>query len=183
MKFKMNLFSNNTLGIAGIWVIALVLASGNIKASTAVNPKVQPGEADKIAIGNLLDGLHQAAASADAEDYFGRYTEDAYFLGTDASERWSIDEFKAYADKPFSEGRGWRYEVVRRQLLPTSSPHVYGFDEVLNNAKLGLCRGSGIVIHDGKRWLVAHYVLSMLIPNAIAETVGQASIRNLGQQP
>ena len=45
----------------------------------------------------LLDGLHQDAHEGNFQSYFERYTPDAVFLGTDKSERWSMDEFKAYA--------------------------------------------------------------------------------------
>lgn len=142
---------------------------------------LSPRDSNRAAIEQLLDGLHRAAAESDAQDYFARYTEEAVFLGTDASERWSIAEFKAYAAKPFAEGRGWRYDVVSRHLVPTGNPEIYGFDEVLSNEKLGLCRGSGLVVFDGARWRVAQYVLSMLIPNAIAASVGRETVKALEQ--
>ena len=37
------------------------------------------------------------------------YAPDAVFIGTDAGERWTIDEFEAYAEPHFSAGRGWTY--------------------------------------------------------------------------
>ena len=42
----------------------------------------------------LLDGLHQDAHEGNFQTYFERYTSDAVFLGTDKTERWSIEEFK-----------------------------------------------------------------------------------------
>ena len=155
-------------------LISLFLTSAPA-AAEPVSLQIEGEQRDshRAAIERLLDGLHRAAAESDAQDYFARYTEEAVFLGTDASERWSIAEFKAYAAEPFAEGRGWRYDVVSRHLVPTGNPEIYGFDEVLSNEKLGLCRGSGLVVFDGERWRVAQYVLSMLIPNAIAESVGR----------
>jgi len=49
--------------------------------------------ADKpvVAINSLIDGLHKDAAAARFENYFERYTDDAVFLGTDKTERWTID--------------------------------------------------------------------------------------------
>ena len=44
-----------------------------------------------------------------------------------------------------------------------------------------LCRGSGLVVFDGARWRVAQYVLSMLIPNAIAASVGRETVKALEQ--
>ena len=43
------------------------------------------------------------------------------------------------------------------------------FDELLDNAKLGLCRGSGILAKKGDDWKVLQYNLSIPIPNALAE--------------
>ena len=168
----------------GFLMIFISLFLTSASASAAAEPdslriEEQQHDSHRAAIGQLLDGLHRAAAESDAQDYFARYTEEAVFLGTDASERWSIGEFKAYAAKPFAEGRGWRYDVVSRHLVPTGNPEIYGFDEVLSNEKLGLCRGSGLVVFDGERWRVAQYVLSMLIPNAIAESVGRDTVKAL----
>jgi hypothetical protein len=165
-----------------IVLISLFLTSAPAAAEPdSLQIEREQRDSHRAAIGQLLDGLHRAAAESDAQDYFARYTEEAVFLGTDASERWSIAEFKAYAAKPFAEGRGWRYDVVSRHLVPTGNPEIYGFDEVLRNEKLGLCRGSGLVVFDGARWRVVQYVLSMLIPNAIAESVGRETVKALEQ--
>ena len=59
------------------------------------------------AINALLDGLHQDAHEGNFESYFARYTSDAIFLGTDKTERWTIDELKAYAKPAFADGNGW----------------------------------------------------------------------------
>ena len=51
----------------------------------------------------LLDGLHQDAHEGNFETYFARYSLDAIFLGTDKTERWTIEEFKAYAKPAFAD--------------------------------------------------------------------------------
>ena len=51
----------------------------------------------------LLDGLHRDAHEGNFQNYFARYTADAIFLGTDKTERWTIEEFKAYAEVPFAD--------------------------------------------------------------------------------
>ena len=45
----------------------------------------------------LLDGLHQDAHEGHFQTYFARYKPDAIFLGTDKTERWTVEEFKVYA--------------------------------------------------------------------------------------
>ena len=54
----------------------------------------------------LLDGLHQDAHEGNFQSYFSRYSSDAVFLGTDKTERWTIEEFKTYAKPAFEDGHG-----------------------------------------------------------------------------
>ena len=118
----------------------------------------------------LLDGLHQDAHEGNFQPYFARYSSDAIFLGTDKTERWTIEEFKSYAKPAFEDGHGWTYSVVERNW--EGSGNTRWFDEILLNEKLGHCRGTGVVqLIDGE-WKIAHYALTMLVPNIIAEDVG-----------
>jgi len=118
----------------------------------------------------LLDGLHQDAHEGSFEAYFARYTSKAVFLGTDKKERWTKEEFKAYARPAFADGHGWTYAVVERNWEGAGDTR--WFDEILLNEKLGYCRGTGVVQLINGEWKIAHYALTMLIPNAIAEEVG-----------
>jgi hypothetical protein len=118
----------------------------------------------------LLDGLHQDAHEGNFQSYFERYTSDAVFLGTDKSERWSIEEFKGYAEPAFADGHGWTYEVVERNW--EGDGQTLWFDEILFNEKLGHCRGTGVVEWVKDEWKIAHYALTMLVPNEIAADVG-----------
>ena len=138
---------------------------------------------DKQAIHDLIDGFHAAAARSDFDDYFSRFSEQAYFLGTDASERWSVTEFKAYARPAFDAGRGWRYDVQSRELEAGPGKDTLWFDEVLLNKALGRCRGTGVVVRVNGEWKIAHYSLTLLIPNDIAYDVGQQSMQADGIKP
>ena len=121
-------------------------------------------------INALLDGLHQDAHEGNFQSYFDRYTSDAIFLGTDKTERWSIEEFKAYAKPAFADGNGWSYSVVERNWEGVGD--TCWFDEILFNEKLGYCRGTGVVQLIEGEWKILHYALTMLVPNAIAAEVG-----------
>ena len=118
----------------------------------------------------LLDGLHQDAHEANFQTYFARYSSDAVFLGTDKTERWTIKEFKDYAKPAFSDGHGWTYTVLERNW--EGEGNTRWFDEILFNEKLGHCRGTGVVEKKNGEWKIAHYALTMLVPNAIAREVG-----------
>ena len=121
-------------------------------------------------INALLDGLHQDAHEGNFETYFNRYTSDAIFLGTDKTERWTIEEFKAYAKPAFADGHGWTYKVIERNW--EGEGNTKWFDEILFNEKLGHCRGTGVVELINGEWKIAHYALTMLVPNSIAADVG-----------
>ena len=125
-------------------------------------------------IHDLIDGLHEDASNAVFDSYFARYTEDAVFMGTDKSERWTIDECKDYAAPVFAEGRGWTYSVIERNLEGAGDTR--WFDEILFNEKLGHCRGTGVVVLSESGWQIAHYSLTLLIPNDIAAEVGAQTI-------
>lgn len=141
-----------------------------IAVSLALLPTIGLADDQRAAIDALIDGLHQDAHEGNFQTYFDRYTPDAVFLGTDKSERWTIEEFKVYAEPAFEDGHGWTYSVKERNWEGEGKTR--WFDEVLLNEKLGHCRGTGVVeLIDGE-WKIAHYALTMLVPNDIAADVG-----------
>jgi hypothetical protein len=112
-----------------------------------------------------LDDFHAAAAAADETRYFAHFAEHGVFLGTDATERWDVAAFRAYAHPHFAAGKGWTYEPGRRSISSSPSGDVVWFDEQLSNAKLGAARGSGVLVREHGRLLVAQYNLTVPIPN------------------
>ena len=121
----------------------------------------------------VLDDWHAAAAASDEARYFGHLTEDAIFLGTDATERWDPAAFRAYAHAPFEAGRGWRMRSVRRDVVVRGD--VAWFDEDLDAVNLGPARGSGVLVRgaDGV-WRIAHYNLAVTVPNERFDAVRAA---------
>ena len=117
----------------------------------------------------VLDALHARASAADFDGYFDLYTDDAVFLGTDATERWPIAEFREYTRARFATGTGWTYTPVERHLM--RSGDVIWFDELVEGEVLGPCRGTGVLRLEDGRWRVAHYSLTVLVPNEIVVDV------------
>ncbi|MEC8157897.1 MAG: nuclear transport factor 2 family protein [Pseudomonadota bacterium] len=146
-----------------------------LAVSLALLPAMSLADNQRADIDALIDGLHQNAHEGNFQTYFDRYTPDAVFLGTDKSERWTIEEFKVYAEPAFEDGHGWTYLVKERNW--EGEGNTRWFDEVLLNEKLGHCRGTGVVeLIDGE-WKIAHYALTMLVPNDIAAEVGTQTQR------
>jgi pimeloyl-ACP methyl ester carboxylesterase len=127
-------------------------------------PAGDPG----LDVAAVLDEFHRAASAADAERYFGHMTPDGVFIGTDADERWSVSEFRAYAEPYFSKGRGWTYVASERHVSLSTGGEVAWFDERLQNEKYGEVRGSGVLELRDKAWRIAQYNLSFPVPNGDA---------------
>lgn len=134
-------------------------AACTAQKSTPTNVQVEN------AINTVLVNWHQAAADADFEAYFGLMTNDGVFLGTDATENWQNDTFRAYSKPYFDKGKAWSFTTLERNIyLDGDSENTAWFDEHLST-QMGICRGSGVVKKVNGQWKVAHYVLSIAVPN------------------
>ena len=124
---------------------------------------------DQAAVAAVLDRLHEAASKADGASYFALYTPEAVFIGTDVTERWSLTEFRAYAEPYFSQGKGWTYKPRSRQVVLGPDGRTAWFDEVLDSESYGTSRGTGVLVRTAEGWKVAQYALTYPIPNALAK--------------
>lgn len=122
-------------------------------------------------IGQVLDDWHQAAATAKLDRYFGHFTADAVFHGTDATERWTRDEFRKYAKPHFDKGKAWTFKASRRNVAFAKDGATAWFDEVLETPHLGPARGTGVMVLDGGSWKIAQYHLCVPIPNEVFDQV------------
>lgn len=118
----------------------------------------------KIQVGFTLDSWHKAAAEANYDNYFDLLTDDAVFIGTDATENWTKSEFEAYAKPHFDKGKAWSFTTVERHIYFNPDNTIAWFDELLDT-QMKICRGSGILVLQKGQWKIQHYVLSMTVPN------------------
>lgn len=134
------------------------------------------------AVEAVLDDFHRAASEADGDAYFGLFAAEGVFLGTDATERWTVDEFRAYAKPFFDQGRGWTYKPLERHVSISDDGGTAWFDERLHNDGLGETRGSGVLVRRGGAWKVAQYNLTIPVPNELAAELVER-IRGLDLDP
>ena len=127
---------------------------------------------DPVLIENLLDKWHAAASENDFDSYFNAMTEDGIFIGTDASEHWTIADFKAYSKPYFDNREAWDFKVLERHVFFHEDGKVAWFDELLETW-MGVCRGSGVIVMREEEWKISHYVLSLTIPNDNIQDVQQ----------
>lgn len=143
----------------------LMVVAGCASDPTAV--PVAP-EVERAAIDQLLDDFYHYASAADSARYVDLFHPTGYFLGTDATERWTRDAFANYLGPYFRRGRGWSYEPIDRVVtLAPDGRHAW-FDEALRSASYGTSRGTGSVIKTAEGWKITQYHLSFPVPNALA---------------
>jgi hypothetical protein len=120
---------------------------------------------------SVLDAFHAAASTADEGRYLGLLAPDAVFLGTDASERWAGEHYRAFVHSFFSRGKGWTYVPSGRFVEIAADGRTAWFDERLENESFGVCRGTGVLqLHDGE-WKIEQYNLTVPIPNELAAEI------------
>lgn len=144
----------------------------------------QNNNTPKNSINAVLDAWHKAAANANFDKYFSYMSEDAIFIGTDATENWNKEEFKAYAKPHFDKGKAWSFTTLERNIYFSADKKTAWFDELLDT-QMKICRGSGVLIKVNNEWKIAHYVLSISIPNDLSGeiiTIKTASDNLLLQQ-
>lgn len=139
-----------------IFVLLLVAISCKPTKDTIIS--------DDNQINILLDSWHKAAADASYEAYFGKMTEDAVFIGTDATENWEKPAFQAFAKPYFDKGKAWNFTALERHIYFDKTKEMAWFDELLNT-QMKICRGSGVLVKIGSEWKIKQYVLSMTVPN------------------
>jgi ketosteroid isomerase-like protein len=144
-------------------------------ASASASPQIT--DVDRV-----LDDWHKAAANADEARYFGHAAPEFVFLGTDASERWDLASFRAFAHPYFAKGKAWTFVPRDRHVNVSPDGSVAWFDEKLDSASYGDCRGSGVLRRIDGKWKIAQYNLSIPIPNDLATTVVQM-IRGTNAKP
>lgn len=120
--------------------------------------------ASKKPINTVLEDWHKAAADADFDAYFNKMTADSHFIGTDATENWQFEEFKAFSKPYFDKGKAWSFTTIERNIFIEKNAKIAWFDEHLKT-QMGICRGSGVLRNVDGQWKIAHYVLSIAVPN------------------
>jgi hypothetical protein len=121
-------------------------------------------------IANVLDKWHLAASNADFDTYFGLMTDSSIFMGTDATEYWNKEQFMAFSKPYFEKGKAWSFKATVRHIYSSpENPTLVWFDEELDTPNLGPSRGTGVLQKVGNEWKIAHYNLTVPIPNDLVD--------------
>jgi ketosteroid isomerase-like protein len=129
-------------------------------------------------IDSTLDQWHLAASNADFDAYFNLMTEDAIFIGTDATENWELNDFKSFSKPYFDRGKAWSFNAIERHIFLNEAEDLAWFDELLST-QMKICRGSGVLKKVNGNWKIAHYVLSIAVPNEnVSELVALKQVKD-----
>ena len=143
------------------FLLLLIVACKSEFNTTSLNQK-------KISF--TLDSWHKAASNAQFETYFSLMTPKGVFIGTDAAENWQNEAFRAFSKPYFDKGKAWDFKLLQRNIYINETGTTAWFDELLDT-QMKICRGSGVLIKVGNDWKIAHYVLSMTVPNETTSEV------------
>ena len=127
-------------------------------------------EVNKQTINQTIDAWHKAASNAQFDNYFSLMTSDGVFIGTDATENWQNETFKTFSKPYFDKGKAWNFSSLQRNIYLNKNQDTAWFDELLDT-QMKICRGSGVLMKVENEWKIAHYVLSMTIPNELTTEV------------
>ena len=131
----------------------------------------------KTEINQVLNDWHLAATEANYDNYFGKMDSISVFIGTDASENWTKQQFADFSKPYFDKGKAWDFKTLERNVYVNESGNFVWFDELLNTW-MGTCRGSGVLEKKENTWVIKHYVLSVAIPNDDVQAVIAAKKKN-----
>lgn len=147
----------------------LLLLAALLSACSFKIKSITPSDSKQI--GAVLDAFNAAAARADYDAYFAFYTDDATFIGTDATEVWDKKAFMAFAKPYFDRGKAWNFTSLERHIYAFKKNKDFAWFDELLSTQMKLCRGSGVMVRVKGEWKVQQYVLSMTVPNSVVDPV------------
>jgi hypothetical protein len=118
----------------------------------------------------FVDEWHDDAAHARLA-YFDKMAPDGVYIGTDKTELWRRDEFKAWARKAFERKVAWAFKATRRNVYFSPDRSIIWFDEILDTPNMGPCMASGVIRKTASGFEILHYQLSMAVPNEVGGQV------------
>ena len=152
------------------WLVIPFIACGALGAQSLSKSAIREAT---TAVAAVLDDWHLAAAQAEEERYFSHLAPEAVFVGIDEQERWSKAAFKKSMHSSFEAHQVWKFKSSQKNITLSPSGEVAWFDELLVTESVSKARGVGVLVKDGKTWLIAQYTLSLPIPRASFAEVKQ----------
>ncbi|MBK9401855.1 MAG: nuclear transport factor 2 family protein [Bacteroidetes bacterium] len=168
MKAKLNL-------IVYTGILLLIFSCSPNRDEQITTHEVIPSDTtsqpqSRIEINTLLDSFNIAAANAEYTTYFNYFSDDAVFIGTDATENWNKSQYMLWSKPYFDKKETWNFKALERHIFFDKTGSLAWFDELLET-QMKICRGSGVLVKEDNSWKIKQYVLSMTFPNSEIDSV------------
>jgi len=124
------------------------------------------------AVNAFVDRWHDDAANT-RPDYWDKFAPQAVFIGTDKSEVWTRDQFKAWAKRFWDRKKAWNFTAQKRNVYFSPDKQYVWFDEQLNT-QMGTCQASGVLRNTPEGFRIEHYQLSLAVPNPLMDSFSKA---------
>jgi hypothetical protein len=144
--------------------VLLVLVSLGVQAQTG-----NGDAAYRKQINAFIDEWHDDAAHARMA-YFDKIAPNGIYIGTDKTELWNREQFKAWAKRFFDRKSAWSFKATKRNIYMSPDKKFIWFDELLDT-QMGPCQASGVMRKTDKGFEIEHYQLSIAVPNEVADKV------------
>ncbi len=152
-------------------IIASLLLLTSLLSAQSTKDVIDADSILKVLVNSFINDWHAQASEADIA-YFDKIAKDGIYIGTDATELWTKDEFYLWGKKFFDRGKAWTFTTIDRNVYFSDDKKYAWFNELLNTT-MGVCRASGVLKKKGNSWEIEHYHLSIAIPNEDLQEVKQ----------
>jgi hypothetical protein len=160
----------------------LIIACCLFLTSISAQAQANDDATFKQQVNAFVDEWHDDAAHARLA-YFDKMAQDGVYIGTDRTELWHRDDFKAWAKKYFERKSAWSFKATRRNVYFSPDKSIVWFDELLDTPNMGPCMASGVIHKTAHGLEIVHYQLSMAVPNEVSGKVTKLIRGPTARQP
>jgi hypothetical protein len=158
----------------------LLVAAASLALHAAPLLAAAPDAEFRQQVNAFVDRWHDDAANTRPE-YWDKFAPQGVFIGTDKSEIWSRDEFKAWAKRFWDRKKAWSFTAQKRNVYFSPDQQYVWFDEQLST-QMGTCQASGVLRHTAQGFLIEHYQLSLAVPNPLMDSFSKAIAEHEGKK-
>lgn len=153
-------------------IVSLIILSSFLIFSNSISAQKKSfyENVQKKNVAKVLDDLNTFAANADFKSYFDLFATESQYIGTDAAEVWTKQEFSEWAKPFFDKKTTWNFKSLKRNIYFSKDGNYAWFDEILDT-QMKICRGSGVLEKIAGKWKIKQYVLSATVPNEVIDEV------------
>jgi len=142
--------------------------TGLVLLVLAASPEEQRQQASA-----LLAERQRALAAADAKAFFANFSDNAIIMGTAATERFELDEYRVWSAPMFARGPRHVATLVEENITVADDGKFAWFDQRTHRPGFGELRLSGVLCKLEDHWRIVQLNRGFLVPNEIVATLAE----------